>query len=857
MRQHAGDAATHSFLGGWYVIILGVLGFGFLALALRRLFGRPRKPAVVTPPAGTWKVAAIVIAALLLIPAVPLGVWWLSYRSSEDVAGRLAENAPFVAKFPQGTVELVALTDHPSVTNQPWWRPDGSISGESFARNPGGRYWVLGKEIREIVFRIRGAISTSSVPTVEFDAASGLSGQGWIVDQETLDPPCIRMIVPFACPPRMKKKKTNIRVHDANDLWKVEFRNVSLELGYKTQVKVVDAAEESGSTSAATSTFGPAITQVLGAVEGNTTHWLDLDTGRHMSLSFPDDEAAKRALFRTNGLDLMGIVTKTEIGVACREMMVRQVDGSRWDRATAQEIVSETASAPVGSGADDVSVITASPRRKVTMFFRTREGGHGILQIIGQSESPLGIKIHYKLLQAPSPTPAGKLQDGPMEKMPPPTVQTPSAGGRGMFAGMSGPGESEFPGGGHSGRDPESLRLNLQQAQTDLLRAKALYDAGTATLSEYKTAQLARDLAAAELSGDTGAILRARLQSAREELLGVESRFKAGRATQTEIEKAKLAKDLAEARLSGDAAAIARMELQSAQQEFLEVEARFNAGVATQAEFEKAKAAHDTAQAELGMAGEPPKLRFLAWQDENPSWRDWRVWRPNGERADTAEEQGLLLHHPPTRIDLSATKEGRGVRVLFVWFSHPQIERRSYAEMTMADSTGCTISPCPDGYGGGIYPAKASEAELGWLVRWFAPALDATLPSTVNLTLRYSLGDWQYPLMVTREMFGGTMDTEWGNIPGAGETLDGRAFISLARDTTKGRDLQVDFAAETIDGRLIEPSGTLESGPPEMRHGRFLFDAPLRQIKEFRLRGIPRRCRCRPFPRPNPPPSAR
>ena len=59
------------------------------------------------------------------------------------------------------------------------------------------------------------------------------------------------------------------------------------------------------------------------------SNWLDLDTGRQMSLSFPDDEAAKLALFRTNGLDVMGIVTKEEIGVACREMVVRHVEGSR------------------------------------------------------------------------------------------------------------------------------------------------------------------------------------------------------------------------------------------------------------------------------------------------------------------------------------------------------------------------------------------------------------------------------------------------------------------------------------------------------------------------------------------------
>jgi len=60
MRQHAGDAATHSFPGGLWLIILGMLGFGFLAFALRRLFGGSRKPAA--PP----HLSRTAVVALLL-----------------------------------------------------------------------------------------------------------------------------------------------------------------------------------------------------------------------------------------------------------------------------------------------------------------------------------------------------------------------------------------------------------------------------------------------------------------------------------------------------------------------------------------------------------------------------------------------------------------------------------------------------------------------------------------------------------------------------------------------------------------------------------------------------------------------
>ena len=66
-------------------------------------------------------------------------------------------------------------------------------------------------------------------------------------------------------------------------------------------------------------------------------------------------------------------------------------------------------------------MITTSPRRTATRFFRTREGGHGILQIIGQSENPLGVKIRYKLVQTASGPNAGACL-APESRSPPGSV---------------------------------------------------------------------------------------------------------------------------------------------------------------------------------------------------------------------------------------------------------------------------------------------------------------------------------------------------------------------------------------------------------------------------------------------------
>jgi serine/threonine protein kinase len=62
---------------------------------------------------------------------------------------------PWIAKLPQGEIELVAIARHPS-KDQPWWLPDGtSYSGPSFD-NSGQRFTVANKAMdhREFVFRV-------------------------------------------------------------------------------------------------------------------------------------------------------------------------------------------------------------------------------------------------------------------------------------------------------------------------------------------------------------------------------------------------------------------------------------------------------------------------------------------------------------------------------------------------------------------------------------------------------------------------------------------------------------------------------------------------------------------------------
>lgn len=173
---------------------------------------------------------------------------------------------------------------------------------------------------------------------------------------------------------------------------------VRLERNSRPSAKTLTPPAAAPASAPSPVSFGPVIEQVLGAVQGNVSHWLDLDTGRQMPLSFPGAIDSERASLRTNGVDVMAIVTHKEVGLAWWDSVVRQVEDSRWGKANAEEIIAEMATATANASTGGIVVITTSPRKTSTMFFRTREGGHGVLQILGLSEKPRGATIRYKLL---------------------------------------------------------------------------------------------------------------------------------------------------------------------------------------------------------------------------------------------------------------------------------------------------------------------------------------------------------------------------------------------------------------------------------------------------------------------------
>ena len=84
------------------------------------------------------------------------------------------ESAPFVARFPQGTIELVAISSHPSTPDQPWWRPDGTpYTGEPFDLRNSRSYADQNELGREFVLRSKGFPEDVPFPVMKLEPSTG------------------------------------------------------------------------------------------------------------------------------------------------------------------------------------------------------------------------------------------------------------------------------------------------------------------------------------------------------------------------------------------------------------------------------------------------------------------------------------------------------------------------------------------------------------------------------------------------------------------------------------------------------------------------------------------------------------
>ena len=188
------------------------------------------------------------------------------------------------------------------------------------------------------------------------------------------------------------KKQVTIR---ANGITRVE-------LALKPQTKPESSAQ-----------FGPVIERAVNDDYPETNNLIDFDTGKLFTPSEgaqSKTEDERMAWLVQNGIDACCDTDKAVQGLMGFDMIAIPKASEEWDRAVPPAVQEQLAFGKTGTPA----VISGKGELPATYFFKTREGGMGVLQIVGFTDKPKAVKIRYKLVQGkPQGEPAqGQIRNG-------------------------------------------------------------------------------------------------------------------------------------------------------------------------------------------------------------------------------------------------------------------------------------------------------------------------------------------------------------------------------------------------------------------------------------------------------------
>lgn len=127
---------------------------------------------------------------------------------------------------------------------------------------------------------------------------------------------------------------------------------------------------------------------------------IDLDTGVLFDSPELGTDKERMAWAVKNGVDAFCETVEEVQGLVGLNMIVVPLNKERWNSITPDAILSQLEVGMPGTPA----VMSGRGDLPATFLFQTREGGKGVLQIVGFQEESKGVKIRYKLLDATTKT---------------------------------------------------------------------------------------------------------------------------------------------------------------------------------------------------------------------------------------------------------------------------------------------------------------------------------------------------------------------------------------------------------------------------------------------------------------------
>jgi tRNA A-37 threonylcarbamoyl transferase component Bud32 len=241
------------------------------------------------------------------------------------------------------------------------------------------------------------------------------------------------------------------------------------------------------------------------------------------------------------------------------------------------------------------------------------------------------------------------------------------------------------------------------------------------------------------------------------------------------------------------------------------------------------------------LLSEPPKLRFLAWQDKSVTNRYFIPYHPDGSEVSNADELKLARSLFPALLGVDAGRTNVAKpRFLTLWFSHPAFDSRSLNEVTLLDDSGQPI-PQPWGDLNEMQKASAQNGNTTWYLHTLSAGAASNLPARMTVCLHYTLGPLGYLDTVAPDFMGAMGLSRGSMLNGLGQNADGKAFVSIAGDSSDLQTQCFSVLATTKQGDELQPAGGGDrtAAGPGVVALMFEFAAPLSNIARFTIGARP------------------
>ena len=243
---------------------------------------------------------------------------------------------------------------------------------------------------------------------------------------------------------------------------------------------------------------------------------------------------------------------------------------------------------------------------------------------------------------------------------------------------------------------------------------------------------------------------------------------------------------------------------------------------------------------DAALLAEPPKLRYLEWDEAWKTNHPGGVHYPDGSLVANKQELAWLEYVSPGMMsDVSGQPKlaKQHPHFLHLWFSHPLFDDSFFAEVTLTDEYGKNPTDFFSQRVGEIKAAEPQNGNFDWLVESLMCGAGTNIPAKVTIRLRYTVG----PLEQIQEIpsdYSGYLgifgDSQLGSI---GQDARGNTLVTIGVNPQTMKTRQYCVVAVTKDGRKLMSGGGISgnsdgSGPQLSRFG---FAVPLSEVAKFTI----------------------